>query len=638
MTELSLKDVDLGGLAPGRDGQAVVRALGGDLWLSPRTVPHGPRLADGLIELAALPGNANRERILRLLGKAARHNRFEWAPAAAPVRRALRAGLPVLLGFLDDPDPAVRRVVPYVLCEILDEDPGVTVLLHARTAVESDAFALASQLRALDELTEAHGHAVFGDPERARPAAAAWFRSWLDHPSPEVRTVAVGAAAGRCADGTGLAELAVGLLRIEPADRWPDSPWPTRRTRFNSGFGDRLAGHPDQGERYALGMFARDDLRPWAPRAATAVLERWRLPMPRLWAAVAAGLTDDDKGVRKECAELFVAAGPAVTGEHADALRDAALRDGLEAAAVALALIGDERALPSLERRLATRRIGSFGIVGAYRQILFSDLLEPVREYADRLLPAIRAVLADTAADPADMLAGLATWGPACAAAVPELATLLTGRHAEGACAVLGAIGPQAAPLAGELRELALGRRRPEPVRAPVWHGTQRAAWAHWRVTGDPGVALAVIGAAVRRGPGHALLRCLAELGPAAGAYALDVRELLALPGDWNRAEAAHAYWRITGDPGPAVPALLAVLEPLRSGRTGPAVLRAVHHTGALGSAAAPMLPLLAEVIAARHRFTDPLSRRPILDDEALLHAARTADARIRADGSSLPS
>jgi hypothetical protein len=628
MTELSLKDVDLGGLAPGRDGQAVVRALSGDLWLSPRTVPHGPRLVAGLIELAALPGNGNRERILRLLGKAAWHNRFEWAPAAAPVWRALRAGLPVLLGFLDDPDPRVRRVVPYVLCEILDEDPGVTALLHARIAAETDAFALASQLRALDELLGARGG----------PAAGDWFRSWLDHPSPEVRTIAVGAVARRCADGTGLADLAISLLRTGPEDRWGDSPWPTRRARSDPWFGDSLAGHPGQGERYALAMFARDDLRPWAPKAATAVLERWRLPMPRLWAAVAAGLTDRDKGVRKECAELFVAAGPAVTAEHAGALRDAVQRDGLEAAAVALTLIGDERALPSVEQRLAARRIGSDGIVGAYRQILFSDLLEPVREYADRLLPAIRAVLADTGADPAGILPGLATWGPACAAAVPELAPLLTGRHAEGACAVLGAIGPRAAALAGDLRDLALGRRRPEAVRAPVWHGRQRAAWAHWRVTGDPGVALEVIGAAVRRGPGHGLLRCLAELGPVAGGYAVDVRELLAFPGDWNRAEAAHAYWRITGDPGPAVPALLAVLEPLRSGRTSPAVLRAVRYAGVLGSAAAPMLPLLAEVIAAGQRFTDPLSRRPIVDDEALLHEARTADARIRTDGSSLPS
>ncbi|GIE28326.1 hypothetical protein Ait01nite_013710 [Actinoplanes italicus] len=609
-----VKDVDLGGLAPGGDGQSVVRALGGLLWLGPRTVPDGPRVVAGLIELAALPGNTNRVRILRLLGQAARNNRYEWRSDGLPVKRALRAGLPVLLGFLEDPDPEVRRVVPYLMCEFLDEDAGVTALLHARTAVETDDFALVSQLRALDELTEA-----YGDPGRVAPAA--WFRSWLDHRSPAVRMAAAGAVARRDTDGAGLAAVALGCLDAEPESLWRDSPW----RHGMAWLAGRLSEHPDVGERVALAMFGRN-MHGSAPK----VLDRWRRPMPELWEAAAAGLTDDDDRVRKECALLFAAADPTVTSAYADALWEAAA-GGVESAIVPLTLIGDERALPALQQRLVARRIASYTIVTAFRQILISDLLAPMAGHAERLLPAIRALLAgEPVTDLADLLGGLALWGPASAAAVPELGRLLTTGHAEQACRVLGAIGPPAASLAGELRELALGRRRPEPVRAPVWHGTQRAAWAHWRVTGDPSVALPVIGGATRRGPGHALLRCLAELGPVAAGHAGDVRVLLSLPGDWNRVEAAHAYWRITGDAGPVVPVLLDLMAPLRTGRNSPVLRRAVHCAGAVGSAGAPVLPLLDEVLAAPRRSTDPLSRRPILDDLALLEQARTASGLIR--------
>lgn len=121
-------------------------------------------------------------------------------------------------------------------------------------------------------------------------------------------------------------------------------------------------------------------------------------------------------------------------------------------------------------------------------------------------------------------------------------------------------------PGLGELEQLARGRRRPGPRTTP-WAGAQHAAWAHWRVTGDPGIALEVLGRAAARGPGGVMLPYLAELGPLAGAHADAVRAHLLLPGSWNRVESAHAWWRITGDAAVAVPVLAGELESLAAVR-----------------------------------------------------------------------
>ncbi|MDP9791662.1 hypothetical protein J2S43_000174 [Catenuloplanes nepalensis] len=190
---------------------------------------------------------------------------------------------------------------------------------------------------------------------------------------------------------------------------------------------------------------------------------------------------------------------------------------------------------------------------------------------------------------------------------------------------------------------VAIGERRPRRVGGAVtaleWPGAQVAAWAHWRVTGDPGLALAVLGRAVTRGPGAADLARLADLGPLAASRRDDVRALLAGPGGWSRVEAAHAWWRLTGDPAPAVPVLLDALRPILAGRQcaiGGAAIRC------LGRIAAPAAgPALAEILARPARLTGPGAADPayayrsgpgvgrVLADEALVTDAVVARERI---------
>jgi hypothetical protein len=199
-------------------------------------------------------------------------------------------------------------------------------------------------------------------------------------------------------------------------------------------------------------------------------------------------------------------------------------------------------------------------------------------------------------------------------------------------CVVLGRIGPPARVAVDALERLATGRRRPPHFSASAtrWHGRQHAAWALWRITGAAEPALSLLGQAVRRGPGHAVLSYLAELGPLAAAHAEPVRRLHDGPGGWSRVEAAHAWWRITGDPAPAVPVLIAATEPLRHRRTGPLVRAAVRYLGAIGGPAEAALPLLDAALDGDRRLRDPHGRRPIYDDDALVADARTAADRIR--------
>ncbi|MER7278748.1 hypothetical protein ABT369_30335 [Dactylosporangium sp. NPDC000244] len=605
----------LADLAPDRRGERAFATLE-RVWPT-RPSATVPFFMQRLYELSSLPANRNRSLLVHLIAGIARSHRHTWPAARLPaLTECLRAGVPLLTTFIADPDPLVRRVAPYAICEILTGEPGPAGPIREQAAAEDDPLALAGQVRALDEL----GHAA---PPGSTPVA--WFASWLPHPSPEVRMAAVGALARRGAGpdgaGAGLGTVAAEAVTAAGTLAWTGSPWRPRQGHASVlWLAKRLAGHPHEGERLALAAFAdgTEQVRWGAAPAAAAVLHRWRRPLPRLWAALADGLRDPSELVRRHCAEVLATGGAAVR-PHAEQLLAVAERDetptGLHAVA-ALAGLGDPRVLPAL-----TRWIGA--TTSWPRTIAPDDLLVPFREHAGALLRTIRAVLRRDPWDCRPHLAALAAWGAAAASAVPELVALLDTRHAARACAVLGRIGPGAATAAEVLERLATGRRHPK-AHSSAWPGTQDAAWAHWRVTGEPGVALAVIGRAVRRGPGRAMLPYLADLGLLAAAHAENVRRLLDVPGGWTRTEAAHAWWRITGDPAPAVPVLCAVIEPLRRRESSAVIRAAVRHLGAIGAAAAGALPLLDDVLAGDRRTVDPRGRHAILDDDALVGAARS--------------
>jgi hypothetical protein len=92
------------------------------------------------------------------------------------------------------------------------------------------------------------------------------------------------------------------------------------------------------------------------------------------------------------------------------------------------------------------------------------------------------------------------------------------------------------------------------------------AAWAHWRVTGDPAPALAAL--ASTSAPEE--LHRLGDLGPLAAGEAGRLHRLSRSKDDWVRVEAAYAHYRVTGDPGIAVALLTDVARPLAEGSCFP--------------------------------------------------------------------
>ncbi|MGW4508522.1 hypothetical protein ACWENO_28170 [Streptomyces sp. NPDC004436] len=159
-------------------------------------------------------------------------------------------------------------------------------------------------------------------------------------------------------------------------------------------------------------------------------------------------------------------------------------------------------------------------------------------------------------------------------------------------------------------------------------HG-RRAAWAHWRVTGDPELALDVCGTAVRSGSGSHGLPFLADLGPLAAAHADAVLGLTRSPGGWTRVAAAYAYWRITGDAEPAVPVLLAEVDPEWTGNPAMPVREAVRRLGEIGAPAAEAAPLLRGILAREDRLGHDYVGTRILADDAYTRTLTEALARL---------
>ncbi|MFD3699730.1 hypothetical protein ACFWUZ_27015 [Streptomyces sp. NPDC058646] len=130
-------------------------------------------------------------------------------------------------------------------------------------------------------------------------------------------------------------------------------------------------------------------------------------------------------------------------------------------------------------------------------------------------------------------------------------------------------------------------------------------------------------------GSGSHGLPFLADLGPAAAAYADTVHGLMESPGAWTRVAAANAYWRITGDPEPAVPVLLAAVDPAWTGRPDLPTQEAVRRLGEIGAPASEAVPLLRAILATEERLSHSFESRRILDDEAYVRTLTDALERI---------
>ncbi|MEU2395568.1 hypothetical protein [Streptomyces sp. NPDC007369] len=338
---------------------------------------------------------------------------------------------------------------------------------------------------------------------------------------------------------------------------------------------------------------------------------------------------------------MLVQAGRAAA-PHADRIAarlDSLVRDPddylIERLAFALAGLGDVRVMPALHR-LTVRKL-------LWRNGRHARALAALP--AAELMPLLRRDLGADAADGggnACALDVLATWGPDAAPAVPEVTACLEGPCAYEATRVLGRIGPPAAAAAGRLAEYATGPVRPLGPWGPdprgPWHGVRMAAWAHSRVTGDDSLALRIYTADLASGLGSRVLPYLADLGPAAARHTDAVRALMDSPGAWTRVAAAHAWWRITGDPEPALPVLLGSVDPEWDGHPAYPTPRAVRHLGEIGAPAAAAEPVLTRLLERETRLGRPWESIRILADDAFTRTLTEALAGIGSHSPECPS
>ncbi|MFB8205822.1 hypothetical protein [Kitasatospora purpeofusca] len=375
--------------------------------------------------------------------------------------------------------------------------------------------------------------------------------------------------------------------------------------------------HVDRGVALAMSGFdsERAELVEGAVSIAAEILRRWRAPRPELVAGLVRCLESRHSRARGDAAMTLARLVSADSTQDITSAVPAlvvAADDSYDRvagpAALALARLGRPGAPAPVHRWLASSSRLPFFQVTSLGQVL-----QPLVGRADELLPAIRRMLVDSADSEGlrPLLTALAEWGPVAGEAVPELVSALATRNARWACDALGSIGPAAAPAANILDSFVRGVTRPPrhdggtplPNGVRRWHGSQNAAWAHWRITGDSTVFLAFLEDAASRGLGYASLARLAELGPQATRCAAAVRPLLESPGPWTRVQAACAWWRITGDTDAAVPVLLAALEPLRSGDADEPCRAAIRYIARIGAPARAAAPLLEATLSSERRF-----------------------------------
>ncbi|MEU8773439.1 hypothetical protein [Streptomyces sp. NPDC048606] len=375
--------------------------------------------------------------------------------------------------------------------------------------------------------------------------------------------------------------------------------------------------HVDRGVALALRGFdsERSELVEGAVAITSGVLTRWRQPRPELVAGLVRCLDLRHAHAAGDAAMVPARLTSADSTQDITAAVPALVRAARHPyeriagpAALALALLDHPAVMQPVHRWLSSStRLPYFQVTS------LGQVLRPLAGRADALLPGIRRLLVDSAGDEhlRPVLAALASWGPAASEAVPELLSTLATRNARWACDVLGAVGPAAMPAAHTLEAFVRGTAQPPrhddgalaPDGVRRWHGVQNAAWAHWRITGEPELFLTFLRDAAARGLGRADLGRLAELGPRARACATAVRPLLESPGAWTRVQAAHAWWRITDDADAAVPVLLAALEPLKSGAADEPCRAAVRHIARIGSPACAAAPLLEAALSSDRCF-----------------------------------
>jgi HEAT repeat protein len=547
-----------------------------------------------------------------------------WQPA-------WERALPDVLGLLTDPAPEIRRDAAHALG--VGDSPGELVLpdlVRCRQAETDPATHL--------DLILTLGRAVRREPVGPLAAdVAESLRGLLDSPQAQIRLAATHALAA--------ADPHLPVRRIEQlleeirdpsvelwqhtstvqsgvmgVHHWTAALFAGPSTAFTLGL---LRHHPDTDQR--VGALAQ----------AGGMLAQWRSAGASLLPAVRARLGDPAPEVRFRAVELLACLGPAAAG-HADEVAallgdtaSRATRKGQtveEAALWALARMNDPRCIPGLTEALTRPRTGFASHSAHYpatpnlhHPVLpaLHEVLRLLPDHAEALAPVIGARL-DASTDDLvlDQLCQvLADWGPAAKAAVPRLLGLLdddrTWAPAARALAGIGLAGVGAS--ASRAQDALLARWRAGGAHAVT------AAWACWKVGGEPGPAVQALREAAA-GPERPrfVLGMMADLGPHASCHTQRLRSLTTDRDVWTRVEAAYALWAVTGESDTAAPVLTAALRELAEGAYRPVMLPAVRHLARIGRAGEPDIPLLRGVLARNQRFRSSGGWRGFIEDEAI--------------------
>ncbi|MCZ7458005.1 HEAT repeat domain-containing protein [Streptomyces sp. WMMC940] len=606
-----------------------------------------------LLELVASPEVQDRGAIVELLTSIGgidldddeldpEDEEFEDAANYAMAAAAVAAGADVFVGLLGDPDAGVRLAAPCALAMLHGDPARVLALLRDRLEGERDTEVRLALVEAVGRIALRH--------EPLRAESVNWLTTLLaPHRPPGLRLSALTQLA-RCAPGLlpdDVASTATALLRATDeaaacsaagsgpgagsraeaagGDGGPGAPWADDLLRtLHSALGDRVD------DRIALltGQLtsADPDQRTDAVWMCHGLIRAWRGPYDEVVRLVGAQLDDPDPLLHGAAASLleslFGLALPAADAlaervRTADGERPADRR-----ALVALARLGDARAVPALARALEQPdppRDAAFAVP------YLGDRAAP-------LVPVLRRRLGEVALDEqlydraAPLLTGIA--GVRAAEALPEVLRVLRGAPAPGgewvteaALRALTTFGTAALPAAPELRGL-LGGASSRPSSSVV----AAAARALWAATGDAAAVLPVLRELLTAdGPDErrAAAAALGAIGRPAADAAPALRDLLASPERWLRMDAAVALWRVTGEARESLPVLRTAWEENRYGR-----VEIAECLAEMGPSAGPAAPLLRAELARprRHNVLDGGSgSHDIEQDERLLTLCRAA-------------
>jgi hypothetical protein len=573
-----------------------------------------------LIRLAAHPEVPGRAGVLDLVGKFARLQNaivepWKSKPEAVTCRTAIYDAFDVFRSLLDEEDPAIRSSAAEVLVQLVDRADTIVNEFQRRYAAEPDPGTRV-------EFVWIIGRLAASLSETHRLSARMWLEASMPPPGDPVRLAFL--VVWRRIDSAAVPYrdmLAALHGAQQPADFTDPIGWIEQELAEEREARLILA-------RRALDRAVRTgDLRGMASTGA--VMMKWRSATAELVPAIAPTL-HDLPDIAESALHLLAAAGE-VSRPHVNEIAAKVAEPGRtrKLAAWALARLGDERALPmatlSLSGTPDVYGIGSSHYTDRHYWLKqdpgIADVLTPMSAFADRLVPAIRRRLRlDEKAPTAHQLGEvIIAFGPRAADAVPEFAAMLgTDRH-QTACRVLAALGPAATAARDRLARCA----------ADGGFDGSGAAWALFRVTGDPQPFLNAPDVWGGKYDTTATAHRLADLGPLAIRHRDRIQHLLQEKrSSWTTLEGvelAHAHFRMTGDAALCMDVFATALGPLRQKRQLPVVRTVLRYLPELGPAGVRFEPLLQQVVDQDERLIYSGGWRGIAEDDEAVELATAA-------------